>query len=199
MRLRSKMAASAAILPLVPGQVVTATVTQTYQPAAVRVDLSSPQFGGAVHGILTKDAMYLYIPDPKLRGKYLKFDPKRAKHPAAAVLAPLLESQDPAKSAKAMRKAVVRVKYVNSDTIGFRKVDRYDVTLTNAVMLRALGMKVPAGLPKTSVLSTWLGADRLTCKQTSDSGGSQTQVTITGYNTGVTIAAPPASKVLEER
>ncbi|WP_433012070.1 hypothetical protein [Kribbella sp. CA-294648] len=180
------------------GQVITATITQTYQPAAVRIDLSGPQFDGASHGILTKGAMYLYIPDPKLRGKYLRFDPKRTKHPVAAVLAPLLESLDPAKSTKAMRKAVVRVKFVSSGTIGFRKVDRYDVTLTNAVMLRALGMKVPAGLPKTSVMSTWIGADRLSYKQTSSSGSSQTQVTTTGYNTGVTIALPPASKVLEK-
>jgi hypothetical protein len=180
------------------GQVVTATVTQTYQPAAVRVDLSSPQFGGAAHGILIKGVMYLHLPLPKLRGKYLKLDPKRIDDPAAETFAQLLESQDPAKSFKAMRQAVVQVKFVNSDTIGFRKVDRYDVTLNNAGMLRGLGMKVPAGLPKTSVMSTWLGADRLTYKQTSGSGGSQTQVTITGYNTGVTIAAPPVGKVLEK-
>ncbi len=181
------------------GQVVTATITQTYQPAAVRVDLSSPQFGGAAHGILIKGVMYLYIPAPKLRGKYLKIDPKRTKDPAAVAFAQLLESQDPAKSVKAMRKAVVKVKFVGSDTIGFRKVERYDVTVNNGAMVRALGMKVPAGMPKTSVLPTWLGADRLTYKQTSSGGGSQTQVTITGYNTGVAITAPPASKVIAKR
>ena len=78
------------------GQVVTATITQTYQPAAVRIDLSSPQLGGAAHGILIKGVMYLYIPDPKLHGKYLKRDPKRTKNPAEAVFAQLLEGQDPA-------------------------------------------------------------------------------------------------------
>lgn len=181
------------------GQVVTATITQTYQPAAVRVDLSSPQVGGAAHGILIKGVMYLYIPDPKLQGKYFKIDPKRTKDPAAVVFAQLLDSQDPAKSAKAMRKAVLKVKFVKSDTIGFRKVDRYDVTLNNAAMLRALGIKAPAGMPKTSVMSTWLGADRLSYKQTSISGDSQSQTTITGYNTGVTITAPPANKILNKR
>lgn len=179
------------------GQVVTATVTQTYQPAAMRVDLSSPQFGGAAHGILIKGVMYLYIPAPKLHGKYLKVDPKRTKNPAAVAFAQLLDSQDPAKSFKVMRKAVLKVKFVNSDTIGFRKVDRYDATVNNAAMFRALGIKAPAGLPRTSVVSTWLGADRLTYKQTSGGGGSQTQVTVTGYNTGVTIAAPPANKILK--
>lgn len=179
------------------GQVVTATITQTYQPAAVRIDLSSPQLGGAAHGILIKGVMYLYIPDPKLHGKYLKRDPKRTKNPAEAVFAQLLEGQDPATQFKAMRKALVKVKFVNSDVIGFRKVDRYDVTMNNAAMFRALGFKVPPGLPKTSVLSTWLGADRLSYKQTSSIGGSQSQVTITGYNTGVTIAAPAANKILK--
>jgi hypothetical protein len=178
------------------GQVVTATITQTYKPDAVRVDLSSPQFGGAAHGILTRGAMYLYIPDPKLHGKYLKFSPKST-DPTAMIFAQLLGASDPATELKAMRKAVLKVKFVKADTIGFRKVDRYDLTLNNATMLRAMGMKVPAGLPRTSVVATWLGADRLTYKQTTAGAGSQTQTTITGYNTGVTITVPPASKVLK--
>jgi hypothetical protein len=43
----------------------------------------------------------------------------------------------------------------------------------------------------------WLGPDRLTYKTTSSGGGAQSLTTITGYNTGVTITAPPAGKILK--
>ncbi|NEA36086.1 hypothetical protein [Streptomyces sp. SID13031] len=175
------------------GQLVTATITQTYKPAAMRMDLSGPQFGGAAHAILINGVLYLHLPVPAARGKYLKVDPKTTKDPAAAAFAQLLDSADPAKSDKAMRKALVKVKFVASDTIGFRKVDRYDLTMNNKAMLRALGIKAPAGMPKTSVQSLWIGADRLTYK--SLSGG--TQVTVTGYNTVAPITAPSARMIIK--
>jgi hypothetical protein len=179
----------------VNGQVVTATITQTYQPAAMRLDMSGPQFGGAAHGILIDGVLYLHLPIPEARGKYLKIDPRTTKDPTAVAFAQLLDSADPAKSNKAMRKAVVKVKYVAKDTVGFRKVDRYDVTMNNAVMFRALGIKAPAGLPKTSVQSIWIGADRLTYKSLSDG----TQVTVTGYNTAAPITAPSAGMIIKTR
>lgn len=175
------------------GQVVIATITQTYKPAAMRMDMSGPQFGGAAHAILIDGVLYAHLPIPKARGKYLKFDPRTTKDPMAAAFAQLLDSADPAKSDIAMRKALVKVKFVAKDTIGFRKVDRYDLTMNNAAMLRVLGMKRPAGMPKTSVQSVWIGADRLTYK--SLSGG--TQVTVTGYNTVAPITAPSARMIIK--
>ncbi|WBQ05770.1 hypothetical protein [Kribbella sp. CA-293567] len=177
------------------GQVVIATVTQTYQPAAMRIDLSGPQFGGVAHAILINEVLYLHLPIPEARGKYLKYDPKATKDPTAVAMARLFDGVDPAKSNKAMRKAVVRVKFVASDTIGYRKVDRYDVTMNNAAMLRALGMKRPAGLPKTSVQSIWVGADRLTYKMLS----GETQVTVTGYDSVAPITAPSARMITKTR
>jgi hypothetical protein len=175
------------------GQVVIATISQTYKPAAMRIDMSGPQFGGAAHAILIDGVLYMYLPIPAAHGKYLKLDPKTTKDPMAAAFAQLLDSADPAKSDNAMRKALAKVKYVAKDTIGFRKVDRYDLTMNNAAMFRALGIKRPAGTPKTSVQSVWIGADRLTYK--SLSGGTQT--TVTGYNTAATIRAPSARMIIK--
>lgn len=173
------------------GQTVTATITQTYRPTKTRVDLSSPQLGGAAHGILVDGVMYLHLPIPELHGKYLKLDPKRSKEPAAVLFAQLMDSADSSKSMKAMGKAIVKVKYAGHDTIGFRRVEKYDVTMNNAAMFRVLGLKLPAGAPKTSIQSMWLGNDRLTYKTAA--GG--TQVTVTGYNSVSPITAPSARMI----
>jgi hypothetical protein len=178
------------------GQVVTATIAQTYKPTAMRMDMSGPQFGGVAHAILINGVLYLQLPIPQARGKYLKFDSK-TKDPTAAAFAQLFAAADPTNGDKVLRKALVKVKFVASDTVGFRKVDRYDLTMNNAAMLRVLGVKPPAGMPKTSVQSLWIGADRLTYKQTSSGGGSQTQVTVTGYNTAGTIRAPSAKMIIK--
>ncbi|MEV6416121.1 hypothetical protein [Kribbella sp. NPDC051718] len=175
------------------GQVVTATIAQTYQPAAMRMDMSGPQFGGVAHAILIDGVLYLQLPIPQARGKYLKFDPKTTKDPTATAFVQLLEGSDSRKSDKAVAKAIVKARFVGRDTVGFRKVDRYDLTMNNAAMLKALGMKRPAGMPKTSVQSLWIGADRLTYK--SVSGG--TQVTVTGYNTVGTIRAPSPRMIIK--
>jgi hypothetical protein len=177
------------------GQTVTATITQTYRPTATRVDLSSPQLGGAAHGILIGGVLYLHLPIAELHGKYLKIDPRRSKDPAAVLFAQLMEGSDSSKSMKAIGKAVVKVKYAGHDTIGFRRVEKYDVTMNNAAMFRAMGMKLPAGAPRTSVQSIWLGGDRLTYKTVS--GG--TQVTVTGYNSVAPITAPSARMIVKPR
>lgn len=173
------------------GQTVTATITQTYRPTVTRVDLSSPQLGGAAHGILVGSVMYLKLPIPELRGKYLKLDPRRSKDPAAVLFAQLMQSADSSKSMEAMGKAIVKVKYAGHDTIGFRRVEKYDVTMNNAAVFRVLGLKLPKGAPKTSIQSIWLGNDRLTYKTVS--GG--TQVTVTGYNSVAPITAPSARMI----
>jgi hypothetical protein len=177
------------------GQVVTATIAQTYKPAAMRMELSGPQFNGVAHAILTDGVLYLQLPIPQARGRYLKYDPKSSKDPMVAAVVQLFSAADPSTGDKVLRKALVKVKFVAGDTVGFRKVDRYDLTMNNAVMLRALRMKRPAGMPKTSVQSLWIGADRLTYK--SLSGG--TQVTVTGYNTVGAIRAPSATMVIKTR
>ncbi|MFI5709954.1 hypothetical protein [Kribbella sp. NPDC051620] len=176
------------------GQVVTATIAQTYKPAAMRMDLSGPQFGGVAHAILANGVVYLQLPIPEARGRYLKYDPKSS-NPTAAAVVQLFSAADPSTGDKVLRKALVKVKFVAGDTVGFRKVDRYDLTMNNATMLRALGMKRPAGMPKTSVQSLWIGADRLTYKSVS----GDTQITVTGYNTVGAIRAPSAKMIIKTR
>ena len=177
------------------GQVVTATIAQTYKPAAMRMDLTGPQWDGVARAILINGVLYLQLPIPEARGRYLKYDPKRSKDPTAAAVVQLFAAADPSAGDKVLRKALVKVKFVASGTVGFRKVDRYDLTMNNAAMLRALGMKRPAGMPKTSVQSLWIGADRLTYKSVS----GDTQVTVTGYNTVGTIRAPSEKMIIKTR
>ncbi|GAA3572161.1 hypothetical protein [Kribbella ginsengisoli] len=175
------------------GQVMTATIAQTYKPLAMRMDMSGPQFGGVAHAVLINGVLYLQLPIPQARGRYLKFDSQDTRNPTAAAFAQLFAAADPTNGNEVLRKALVKVKFVASETVGFRKVDRYDLTMNNAAMLRVLGMKGPAGMPKTSVQSLWIGADRLTYKSLS----AGTQITITGYDTVGAIRAPSPKMVIK--
>ena len=158
------------------------------------MDFSSPAYGGAAHIVIVKDTLYLAAPNVAPGGKYVKVNLKTTKDPQLAAIGEMVENADPTKAAKAWSKGLRRVKFVKSETIGFRKVDRYQLTVgTDALML---GLKqLPAGLPKTTVLTVWLGADRLPYKMAYRLGATDTQVTISGYNTVDPIAAPPASKI----
>jgi hypothetical protein len=181
------------------GQVTTATMAQTYKPLALKMDLSSPEFGGAAHAILINGMFYLGIPDPKLHGKYLRVNLRTSKEPGLVMLGEMVDSSDPVKTFQLWGKGLRKVKFVKSETIGFRKVDRYDVTVTTSAALGLSPGKVPAGLPKTVTSSVWLGADRLMYKMSSKVAGSESQLTITGYDTGVTITAPPANMIAKPR
>jgi hypothetical protein len=175
------------------GQVVTMKLTQIVKPVAMTLDFSSPAYGGAAHIVIVKDTLYLAATNVAPGGKYVKVNLKTTKDPQLAAIGEMVENADPTKAAKVWSKGLRQVKFVKSETIGFRKVDRYQLTVaTNAL----LGLnKLPAGLPKTTLFTVWLGADHLPYKTSYRVGTTDTQVTISGYNTVDPIAAPPASKI----
>jgi hypothetical protein len=171
------------------GQVTTMQMRMTLKPVAMTMDMSAASYGGAAHAVLLKDTLYLAAPRLAPGGKYVKIDLKTAKDPQLKALGEMMTNANPSASLKGFRK----LKFVKTETLGFRKVDRYQVTVDNAT---ALGVRrLPAGLPKTSVYTFWLGADHLVYKMLFKMGGSDVQMTVSSYNTVPTITAPPASKI----
>jgi hypothetical protein len=179
------------------GQVVTMTMAQTLKPLAMKMEMSNPALGGAVHIVVIKTTIYLAAPAVAPGGKYVKLNLRGSKDPALAALADMLENADPLKSFASWDKALRKVKFVKSETIGFRKVDRYQVTVDSAVAFGLKAKQVSAlGLPKLMVYSMWLGADHLPYKMAYKTGGMDTQITMSSYNATGTITAPPANKIV---
>lgn len=179
------------------GQVSTMTMAQTIKPFATKLDLSSPELGGATHIILINTTMYVSAPNAAPAGKYLKINLKNNRVPALASLGEMIEGADLVKAIKSWDKAVRKVKFVKTETLGFRKVNRYQLTLDTAA---AFGLKAKQlstlGLPKLMIYTVWLGADQLPYKMAYKMGGVDTQITVSSYGATSTIAAPPASKVV---
>jgi hypothetical protein len=172
------------------GQVVTMRMAQTMKPFAMKMDLSSPAYGGAAHAVILKGTLYLAAPRVAPGGKYIKVNLRTAKDPELRAMADIMDSADPTKPLKGLKK----VKFIKSETLGFRKVDRYQVTVDNATAFGLKG-KLPAGMPKTGIYTVWLGADHLTYKMSFKMGNAEQQLTVSSYNTVDTITAPPASKI----
>lgn len=171
------------------GQVMTMRITMTMKPLAMTMDMSSASYGGAAHAVLLRNTLYLAAPKLAPGGKFVKINLKTARDPELRALADMMTNADPSKSMKGLRK----VKFIKAETLGFRKVNRYQLTIDNAT---ALGIRrLPAGVPKTSVYTVWMGADHLVYKMVFKQGNADLQMTISGYNTVDAISAPPASKL----
>jgi len=179
------------------GQVVTMTMAQTLKPFATKLDMSSAALGGAAHVIAIKGTLYVSAPNAAPAGKYLKINLKTTKDPALASLGEMLEGADPVKSVKSWDKALRKVKFVKTETLGFREVNRYQLTVDNAVAYGVSAKKLSAvGLPKLSVYTVWVGADNLMYKMAYKMGAMDMQVTVSSYNATDTIKPPPANKIV---
>lgn len=178
------------------GQVITMTMAQTLKPFATKLEMSSPALGGAAHIISIKSALYVSAPNAAPAGKYLKINLKTTKDPALASLGEMLEGADPVKSVKSWDKALRKVTFVRTETLGFRKVNRYQVTVDNTVALGLSAKKLSAvGLQRMLVYTVWVGADNLMYKMAYKMGSMDMQITVSSYNATSTIKPPPATKI----
>jgi len=178
----------------VGGQLMTMKFAETIKPLALKMDMSTPD--GAMRMTLIKSVLYVSAPGAAPAGKYLKVDLKKSKDPQLAALAGLLDSADPTKTFKAWNKGGVKVKFVKSETLGLRKVDRYLITVDTTKMLGVQKLPAAAKLPKTMAYTVWMGSDHLPYKMSFAMAGMDMQITMTGYNTVEAITPPPASKIV---
>lgn len=183
----------------VGGQKITATSSQTTSPLAMKMDMVNPMAGGAMQMILVKSNLYLSMPKQTGAGKYIQLNLKNSSDPTVKSFGSILESVDPAKSYQGWEQGLTSVKFVKSETIGGQKLDRYDVTVDTTKALKAAGQPVPKGMPKSAVYSTWMGSDKLMYRMTFSIASVDMLMTIFDYNKPVSIAAPPASKIVGKR
>ncbi|MEU4396065.1 hypothetical protein [Kribbella sp. NPDC023855] len=181
---------------VVQGQAMSMKVATTTKPFGLKMDMSTPD--GLIKMIVVKTGMYMSTPDLPA-GKYLKLS--TGKDAELAALAEMAESADPAKTFEGWNKAGLKVKFVKSETVGARKLDRYLVTMDTKTALgaKAKGIPAEAKLPKTVTYTVWMGTDNLPYKLSFNLLGMDVQMDITGYNTVRPITAPPASKIVKKR
>jgi len=171
--------------------VMTITGFQQSEPMAMSMEMSGVAFnGGKAKVIVVNDTAYVSIPGATPAGKYLKLD---ANDPEVGSLA---DSGDPTKTFKAFEKSLRNAKFVKTETIDGRKLDRYDLTVDTASALRAQGKTVPKGTPKTLTYSVWMDSAKLIRRLSFDLAGVAMVMNMTDYNKPVTIKAPPASKTI---
>jgi hypothetical protein len=177
-------------------EVMTATGLQTMKPVAMQLVMNGAAFGGKAKMIVVKGKLYLStkdVPD----GKYVKIDPEDSSDPSAAGLGAMLDELDPSKTFASFDNGLKSVKFVRTETLDGRKLDRYAVSVDTAAALKATGKKMVAGLPKTLVYTIWMGStDHLMYRIVFTIGGTGMTMTATDWGKPVTIKAPPASKVI---
>ncbi|WP_157630679.1 hypothetical protein [Kribbella catacumbae] len=180
------------------GQVISMKIATTTKPFGMKMDMSTPD--GLMKMIVVKTGMYMSTPDLPA-GKYLKLNAGKDADAQLAALSEMAENADPAKTFESWNKAGLKVKFVKSETLGVRKVDRYLVTMDTKAALGAKAEDIPVGvkLPKTVSYTVWMGTDNLPYKLSFNLMGVDMQMTMTGYNTVAPITAPPASKIVKKR
>ena len=179
--------------------VTMATITgaQSTKPAAVSMELSGKAFNGQTARIVgVGKAMYLSLPGRTPAGKYLKLTAADLAGSQSG-LGDTMNSADVTKAFQSIARAMRNVKYVRSQTIDGRKLDRYDLTVDTATILKLGGAKtVPKGLPKTLTYSLWMDSAHVVRRMSFNQLGIVMLVNMTDYNKPVHITAPPASKVV---
>ncbi|MEV8377819.1 hypothetical protein AB0P21_34085 [Kribbella sp. NPDC056861] len=184
------------------GQNITMTSAQSTNPLAMKLDMVMPAAGGAMQMILVGSNLYLSIPQQTGAGKFVKLNLKDSKDPSVKQFGDLLQNADPMNSYKGWDKSLQSVKFVKTETIGGRELDRYDVTVDTAKALKAMGQQIPAGtagVPKTLVYSTWMGSDKLIYQMKFAMPGVSMLMTMSDYNQPVAISAPAANKIVAKR
>jgi hypothetical protein len=176
--------------------VMTITGLQQAKPLAVSMVMSGEAFrGGQARILLVNGFAYVSMPGLAPTGKYLKIDAKSS-DPAVASFGSMLDSADPTKTFKAFDLGLRNVRFVRSETIDGRKLDRYTVTVDTATALRAQGKTLPAGAPKTLDYTLWMGTDHLVHRMSFDMAGVSMLMTMTEFNKPVSIKAPPARSIV---
>lgn len=178
------------------GQTMTVTGQQTMKPVAMQLEMNGAAFGGKAKMIVVKGKLYLSTPDVPA-GKYLKIDPKDSSDPMAASLGGMLNDMDPSKTFESFDGGLKAAKFVKTETLDGRKVDRYAVTVDMAAALKAKGQKMVAGMPKTLVYTIWMGsADHLMYKIFFEMAGVSMTMNASDWGKPISIKAPPASKII---
>jgi hypothetical protein len=176
--------------------VMTITGFQRAKPLAVSMEMSGEAFGGGkARIVLVNGFAYVSMPGLTPAGKYVKVDAKSS-DPAMAGFSSMVDSADPTKTFKAFDIGLRNVRFVRSETIDGRKLDRYAVTVDTATALRAQGKTMPAGTPKTLDYTLWMGTDHLVRRMSFDLTGVSMVMTMTEFNKPVSIKAPPARSIV---
>jgi hypothetical protein len=177
------------------GQVLmTITGVQQTKPPALSMSMTGAAFQGKTAKIvMVGKTLYMSIPGATPAGKYAKID---SSDPSMAQFSELAGSGDPTKTFESFKGALRGVKFVKSETIGGVKLDRYDITVDTAAVLKAQGKKIPAGVPKTLPYSMWLDAGKMARRFSFDLQGVSMVMTMDPTTAPVSIKAPAKKNIV---
>nr|WP_238357016.1 hypothetical protein [Kribbella italica] len=177
------------------GQVLmTITGVQQAKPPAASISMTGAAFKGQTAKVVViGKTLYMSIPGVTPAGKYAKLD---STDPSMAQFSELAGTGDPSKTFESFKGALRGVKFVKSETIGGVKLDRYDITVDTAAVLKAQGKKIPAGVPKTLPYSMWLDAGKMARRFSFDLQGVSLLMTIDPAGAPVSIKAPAKKDIV---
>lgn len=136
-------------------------VVKTGRKPAMSMVIKDPSMGGQSKLIVVNDRLYMSMPGLTPAGKYVKVNAKDSSDPLASALGEMTGEIDPNKTFAGFEAGLKKATYVKRETIEGEQLTRYKLTLNTKDVLKAQGMKVPAGLPATITYDVWLDSDNM--------------------------------------
>ncbi len=166
---------------------------QTAKPLAMSMTMTGAAFQGkTAKMVMVKGTGYLSMPGLTPAGKYLKIDAGEA-----GELGETLRERRPDQDLQVLRlQPGQRQVRPHGDHRRPRSWTGTPSPSTPRRPLPAQGKTVPAGVPKTLTYTMWMDKSHLVRRLSFDLSGVSMVMTMSDYNKPVSIAAPPASKVV---
>lgn len=164
----------------------------------MQMTMSMGQMGGGKMELrYVGKVLYMSIPQVTPAGKFVKIDPRDKSNPMSKSFGNLSEQMDPLSSIKAMKAGVRDVRYVGPESVDGQDADHYVVTVDSAALMKSMGEKTVAGMPKTLTYDMWLNDQDLLSRMQFDLSGLQMDMRMSQWGEPVHVAAPPAGKLVD--
>jgi len=168
------------------------TGAQSTRPAGISLRMTGREMDGKTARIISvKGTVYLSVSGVTPTGKYVKI--RAGEEPE---IDQTLVRTDPTKIFTALGASLRGVEHTGRQVLDSVKLECYEVTVDVAKALKAQGQPVPKGLPRTAIYTMWLDSAHRPRYISFQLAEVTMITTISDYNKPVSIAAPPASKIV---
>lgn len=174
-----------------------AVVTDEGSPAvSMKMDVG----GMKVEVRYVDDVWYMNYGD-MTQNKFVKIDPKTDDSDMAKQFESMTSQMDPAAGLEATKDAITSVTKKGAPiTIDGVQAQPYEVVVDPSKVTGPMGDQFKAAVgtvPDELTYTYWIGDDHLMRRMTFELAGSSTEMTLTGWNSDVSVKAPKASEITD--
>lgn len=141
--------------------------------------------------------LYMTIPQVTPAGKFMRIDPQDKSNPMSETFGSITKQMDPLNSIRSLKAGVRTVEFVGAESVDGEDADHYRVTVNTAAMLKAMGQKHLAGMPRTLTYDMWLDGKDLLRRMRFTLSGMQVDMSMSRWGEPVDVHAPPPGKVVD--